>query len=80
MQTKSIAFFNNKGGVGKTTFACNMAHYLATRAGQRTILVDMDPQCNATQLTLERVTMGGGLLRQKNLTEPNDDESPHAHS
>lgn len=50
---KSLAFFNNKGGVGKTTLACNMAYYLAKTFKLRTLVVDCDPQCNATQLLLE---------------------------
>ena len=46
---KSIAFFNNKGGVGKTTLLCNVASFFSTMRGKKILVVDADPQCNATQ-------------------------------
>lgn len=48
----SLCFFNNKGGVGKTTLACNVASYIAETEGLNVLLIDADPQCNATQLVL----------------------------
>lgn len=44
--------FNNKGGVGKTTLTCNLASHFAKKHGMRVLVVDCDPQCNATQLIM----------------------------
>src|SRR4051795_2764794 len=50
---KVYAVANQKGGVGKTTTAVNLAS-CAAKEGHQTLLVDLDPQCNAT------VALGSG--------------------
>ena len=51
-QAVRLAFFNHKGGVGKTTITANVAFALA-RARKRVLLVDSDPQCNLTSYLVD---------------------------
>ena len=66
---KTFAFYNAKGGVGKTSSAVNVAYILAAVHNKRTLLIDLDPQSNATdfyncyddsdtQLTVEDLLAG----------------------
>jgi cellulose biosynthesis protein BcsQ len=49
---KTIAFFNNKGGVGKTTLVYHIA-WMMTELGHRVLAADLDPQANLSSMFLE---------------------------
>lgn len=44
-----ISIINNKGGVGKTTLTCNLAHAIANK-GKRVLVIDHDPQSNTSSI------------------------------
>lgn len=52
-QGKVISFINMKGGVGKTTLSIGIADYLARYAEKRVLMIDIDPQFNATHSLLD---------------------------
>lgn len=68
---KTLAIYNIKGGVGKTSAAVNLAYHSA-RDGFRTLLWDLDPQSSSTYfLRVSPKIKGGGktLLKKRNSAE-----------
>lgn len=53
---KTIAFFNNKGGVGKTSLVYHLGHTYAEQ-GMRVLMVDLDPQSNLTAMCVDEERM-----------------------
>lgn len=58
---KTILVASSKGGAGKTTVATNLAAYYALQ-GQRTVLVDADPQESATRWAQRRAELASAVL------------------
>lgn len=64
---KSIAFFNNKGGVGKTTLVYHVAYMMAEK-GYNVIVADLDPQANLSSMFLseaglyEKINQGLSIM------------------
>ncbi|CAM6884080.1 AAA family ATPase [Leclercia adecarboxylata] len=52
MPASVISFINMKGGVGKTTLCVGIAEYMANFLGKKVLVIDVDPQFNATQSLL----------------------------
>lgn len=59
--------FNQKGGVGKSSIAVNLASISASQ-GLRTLLIDLDPQCNATQYILDEQAVDDTTLQNPIIT------------
>ncbi|MBS9775297.1 ParA family protein [Candidatus Gracilibacteria bacterium] len=59
-------FTNNKGGVGKTTSAFNIAKMFA-KHGYKTVIVDLDPQCNISRLALGENFIQNNLFSNDNI-------------
>jgi len=56
MTATVIAFFNNKGGVGKTSLVYHLA-YMFSESGISTIAADLDPQANLTSMFLDEIRL-----------------------
>ena len=59
-----ISFLNMKGGVGKTTLCLSLAYQLSVEYEKKILIIDMDPQFNATQTMMEQYNLINEYLEE----------------
>jgi chromosome partitioning protein len=65
---KTVAFFNNKGGVGKTTLIYHLA-WMYSELGYRVLAVDLDPQANLSSMMLSEAVLYDRVDEKKTMIE-----------
>lgn len=55
--SRILSIFNNKGGVGKTTYMYHVAHLITRQHNKRVLVVDCDSQCNVTSYALDETAI-----------------------
>src|ERR1700722_4763710 len=70
-----LAIFTQKGGVGKTTSTFNFACLLAKKYNMKVLMVDADPQCNLTAISLKRQ-----ILKNSKKNESSDSKKSKSSS
>jgi len=65
---KTISIFNNKGGVGKTTLTYHLAWALS-EMGHKTLIFDLDPQCNVTIMAMKEETIHDIWVKEDSFIE-----------
>ncbi|PPU20608.1 ParA family protein [Xanthomonas arboricola] len=69
MTARCVAIINMKGGVGKTTLSFNLSQYLAEMRGKRVLLIDLDPQANATVVSTDSDRYKEHLQNKKTIAD-----------
>lgn len=69
MAAKKVSIINMKGGVGKTTLSINLALFLSERMKKRVLLIDLDPQANATIVGIDEKKLIEFLKTKKSIAD-----------
>jgi chromosome partitioning protein len=78
LRVRTVAIVNMKGGVAKTTLAVNLADYLVRSARKNVLLVDLDPQFNATQCLFTPAQYAARRAKGEHTITTIFDDTPHS--